>query len=260
VEIVVVGSSSAGNSMMVLADEGALLIDAGFSLKEARARLSAEGLSLDHVKAVLVTHEHSDHASGLGKFVRRAGLAVAANAATAAAVRTTYGLDGLTALADGASVRFGPFAVRPLRVPHDSVDCSGYEIAADGRRMVYATDMGSVPDAFVDAGSRADFAVVEANHDRAMLWGGSYPKFLKERIAGGRGHLSNEQAGEAVAQMAKRGRLRKVLLAHLSEENNRPETAVAAVVKALRAKGGVSGFDVEVHAAPKDGPARLSWG
>lgn len=246
--------------MMVIADEGGLLIDAGFSMKETRKRLAVEGLTLDRVSALLVTHEHSDHASGLGKFVRHEGLPVAANEATAAAVHSTFGVDGVRPLADGAPVDLGPFRVRPIRVPHDSADCSAYEVEVEGKRLVYATDLGAVPEELLRAGKRSDLVVLEANHDRDMLWNGTYPKFLKERITGGRGHLSNEQAAEAAARMATGGRLRKLVLAHLSKENNRPETALAAVRKGLRAGGGLGAFEVEVHAAPKDGPARFTWG
>ena len=258
-ELVVVGSSSAGNSMMLVADEGALLIDAGFSMKEIRSRLGQEGLGLDKVVALLITHEHSDHASGVGRFLRHDKLTVAANAATAAAVRATFGGDGVRPLEDDKVVRFGPFAVRPIRVPHDSADCSGFDIEVQGRHLVYATDLGAVPETIVKAGARADLVVLESNHDREMLWSGTYPKFLKERIGGGRGHLSNEQAGEAAAKMAT-GRMRKLLLAHLSKENNRPEVALDGVRKGLHGKGALSAFEVEVHAAPKDGPLRVAWG
>ncbi len=251
------GSSSAGNSMLLRADEGALLIDAGFSLKEVRRRLAQEGIGLDELKGVLITHEHSDHASGAGRFLRTAGLRVASNAATATAVRDTFGAEGVEALPDGGPSVFGSFSVRVVRVPHDSADCCGFAIEADGKRVLYATDLGAVPQALLDEGRRADFAVLESNHDRAMLWGGAYPKFLKERIGGGRGHLSNEQAAEAIVRWAG-GRLRKVLLAHLSEANNDPKVAVKAVEAALRAHAGLAAYGLAVEAAPRDGPLRVA--
>jgi phosphoribosyl 1,2-cyclic phosphodiesterase len=256
-EIVVVGSSSAGNSMLLCADEGALLIDVGFSMKEVRARLARHGASLDTLKAVLITHEHSDHASGVGRFLHARGATVAANAATALAIHHTFGADGVAPLEVGQARQFGPFKVTAIRVPHDSADCCAFEVEVDGRRLLYATDLGAVPEELIQAGARCDCVVLESNHDRSMLWAGSYPKFLKERIAGGRGHLSNEQAGEAVARMAG-GPLKKVVLGHLSVENNRPQLAVDAVRSALRRRAGLAGFSVEVVAAPKDGPQKIA--
>lgn len=251
------GSSSSGNSTLVRCDDHALLIDAGFSMPEIRTRLHDAGLSLDDVEGILVTHEHSDHARGLGKFVRRAKTPVAANEATAHAIHHTFGVSGVRGILNGAPIEFAGFRIRPIAVPHDSADCAGYEIEADGKRLAYATDLGSVPAELVEAGRRSDAVVLESNHDHAMLWGGQYPQFLKERITGGRGHLSNELAGEAVAAMAG-GRLRRVVLAHLSEANNRPLTAVAAVEGALRRRAGLAAFDVQVEAAPKDGPRRVA--
>ena len=242
---------------MLLESEGdALLIDAGFSRKETERRLGEAGASLDRVAALLVTHEHADHASGLGRFLRRSGLKVASNAATAAAIHRTFGADGVLPLAAGVWTAFGTFEVRAIEVPHDSAGCTGFEVKAGGKRLVYATDLGGVPTELQAAGAKADAVVLEANHDRKMLWEGSYPQFLKERIAGGRGHLSNEQAASALAAMAG-GRLKKVVLAHLSVENNRPQVAVEAVTRELRRGGRLAAFDMEVVAAPKDGPVRI---
>ncbi len=247
------GSSSSGNSVALRSDEGVLLLDAGFALSSVRGRLEAAGVGLGEVRGLLVTHEHTDHARGVGRFLRLKGATVAANRGTAAALRASFGLEGVRTVQSGRVTSVGGFAVRPIPVPHDSADCSAFEVVADGKRLLYATDLGAVPAAIVEAGKRADVAVFEANHDRTMLWAGPYPQFLKERIAGGRGHLSNELAGEAVAKMA-RGKLRHVVLAHLSQKNNRPERAVAAVRSALRKRAGLSAYSVSVQAAPKDGP------
>lgn len=257
IEVLVLGSSSSGNSTLVRADGCALLLDAGFSMHEVRRRLGSEGVGLDELHGVLVTHEHADHARGLGRFTQRAGLEVAANEATALALHHTFGIGGLRPLENGVTVEIAGWRVRPIRVPHDSADCAGFELENGDLRMVYATDLGAVPTELVEAGRRADLVVIESNHDLPMLWGGSYPPFLKERIAGGRGHLSNELAGQAVAQMA-RGRLKRVVLAHLSQENNRPQAAVAAVQGSLKKSAGLQGFDVVVEAAPKDGPMRFA--
>jgi phosphoribosyl 1,2-cyclic phosphodiesterase len=257
IELIVLGSSSSGNATLLRAGGQSLLIDAGFPAKELAARLSKAGVDLTEVQAVVVTHEHADHARGLGKLIHRARFRAAANEATAKALFHTFGIKGVHPLPEGAADQVGGFSVRALRVPHDSADCAGFEIAFEAFRMVYATDLGSVPVDLIDAGRRADLAVLEANHDERLLWAGSYPQFLKERIAGGRGHLSNARAGEAVAAMAG-PRLRRVVLAHLSEENNRPETALKAIRHAIRKSAGLAGFNLEVEAAPKDGPFRVS--
>lgn len=252
-ELVVLGSSSSGNCVAVRSDAGVLLIDAGFALGSVRRRLGEAGVGLEEVRGLLVTHEHSDHARGAGRFLRLKGAEVAAGEGTAEALRSGLGLQGVRPLPGGRGSSVGGFRVRPIRVPHDSADCSAFEVVSDGFRLLYATDLGAVPEELVEAGVRADVAVFEANHDRKMLWEGRYPQFLKERIAGGRGHLSNEQAGAALSRMA-RGRLRRVVLAHLSERNNRPEKAVAQVRAAIRGRARLSAYSVTVEAAPKDGP------
>lgn len=245
--------------MAVRSDEGVLLVDAGFSLASVRKRLEEAGVGMEEVRGLLVTHEHADHARGTSRFLRLKGATVAANEGTAAALRSGMGLEGVRPLPDGLAATVGGFRIRPIRVPHDSADCSAFEVVVDGRRLLYATDLGSVPERLVEAGARSDVAVFEANHDRAMLWAGPYPQFLKERIAGGRGHLSNELAGEAIARMA-RGRLRHVVLAHLSERNNRPDQAVAAVRACLRRRAALSAYSVAVQAAPKVGPMYVAPG
>jgi phosphoribosyl 1,2-cyclic phosphodiesterase len=256
-ELIVIGSSSSGNSVAVRCDGGVLLIDAGFSLRTIRERLASEGVGLDELRGLLVTHEHADHARGAGRFLRLKGAGVAANEGTAAALRTHFGLQGVRPLKDGELAEVGPFGIRPIRVPHDSADCSAFEVRVGDLRLLYATDLGHVPAAVVEAGASCDAAVFESNHDRAMLWGGSYPQFLKERIAGGRGHLSNDQSAEAIARMAK-GKLRHVVLAHLSERNNRPERALETVRAGLRNGAPLDGYSVRVEAAPKDGPMRVT--
>lgn len=257
IELIVLGSSSSGNSMLLRAGGESLLIDAGFPARELGERLSAAGVDFAEVDAAVVTHEHTDHARGLGKLVHRSKFRAAANEATAKALFHTFGIQGVHPFADGKPEAIGAFRVRALRVPHDSADCAGFEIECGGFRMVYATDLGSVPASLLEAGRRADLVVLESNHDERMLWDGSYPQFLKERIAGGRGHLSNALAGVAVAAMAG-PRLRRVVLAHLSQENNRPETALRTVRQAIRKSSGLAGFSLEVEAAPKDGPKQVS--
>jgi len=258
IELIVLGSSSSGNATLLRAGGQALLIDAGFPAKEIAARLSQVGVDMAEVQGVIVTHEHADHARGLGKLLHRTRFRAAANQATAGALFHTFGVKGVHGLPEGEAQDVAGFRVRALRVPHDSADCAGFEIAFEGFHMVYATDLGSVPTEFVEAGRRSDLAVLEANHDERMLWDGGYPQFLKERIAGGRGHLSNAMAGEAVAAMAG-PRLRRVVLAHLSKENNRPETALKAVRHAIRKSAGLAGFNLEVEAAPNDGPLRVCF-
>ncbi|MDD5557921.1 MAG: MBL fold metallo-hydrolase [bacterium] len=236
-KICVLASGSSGNAIYVEEAGCGILVDAGLSRRELGARLGTIGVDLGGVSAVLVSHEHGDHVQGLAVLHRVHGIPVHANRMTASGLFDR----GLPAPAfrlfrTGADFSVGPFTVSPFPVPHDALDPVGFVLSAGGCRVGISTDLGHPAPQVKERLRGCRAIVIEANHDGELLAGGDRHPSLKERIRGGNGHLSNEEAAALVAAVATEG-LRDVFLAHLSRECNRPELARAAVEGALRAAG-----------------------
>lgn len=238
--VTVLGSGSRGNAVLIDGSEGSVLVDAGFGPRALCSRLLAVGRHPEEIHAVLLTHEHIDHAAGAAAASARWGWSVHATAETLRALGDTdSGLPAHThSLAATGQTRLSGFAVEHHAVPHDAADCRAL-VLTDGRsgaRVGVVLDAGRVPEGLPEALSRLDLLVLESNHDREMLANGPYPRLLKRRISGGSGHLSNEAAAALAARCAHRD-LRGVVLAHLSETNNTPELALACVRDGLRLAG-----------------------
>jgi phosphoribosyl 1,2-cyclic phosphodiesterase len=235
--MVVLGSSSSGNSTLVEVDGASVLVDAGFSCREITRRLSSVGADVADIRAVVVTHEHTDHISGVRVLARRHDLPVIATPGTlGAARRTLQGLDRRP-LGIGVEHTVDPFIVTLVPIPHDAAEPAAVRLDVDGRRLLVATDMGKFPWSLVEHAQDVDAMVLESNHDEHMLRNGPYPEFLKARIRGPQGHLSNAES--AMALRALLGpRTRAVLLGHLSQRNNTEdlalETVLAGVPEAVR--------------------------
>jgi phosphoribosyl 1,2-cyclic phosphodiesterase len=235
--LVSLSSGSCGNAIYIESKDTKVLIDAGTPLNYLGARLrDLLALRLDQIDAVLLTHEHSDHIRSAAAISRRFAVPVWANAAT---------LDALPAVFRGAHVRVfpvdepfavGSFEVRAVPQLHDCQAPVGFMLRRAGKQISLATDLGAVTPSVRAALSGADILVIESNHDDEMLKRSRYPAWLKARIAGRLGHLSNVHAGRTLAETAS-GREQSVLLAHLSRENNSPEIALATVKRILAGRG-----------------------
>ena len=245
--LVTFASGSTGNCALVSAD-GHILIDAGISLRRIRANLSLSGLTSEDVSGVLITHEHSDHISGLAMLVKYHKIPVYAPAAVAVFLRGSIpGIDAcLREIVPGEAFSLGGMNIRAFPTPHDARQSVGYRIES-GAVFGFATDMGCVTEEIVSGLSGADAVVIEANHDTDMLLSGPYPAYLKQRVLSERGHLSNEE-GAALALRLAEGGTRTIVLGHLSRENNTPSLAVGTVREALRQ----GEREVFVCAAPAD--------
>lgn len=252
VEVVVLGSGSRGNSTLVRVNGRALLIDAGFSAKELRRRLEAVGQDPRKLLAILVTHEHSDHTQALRVFTKRHPSLVAANAATLAALEPIQGrLQDCLPFVTGEPFDVGPFGVTPFLQPHDAAEPVGYVIEAEGVKIGYSTDLGHVTKLVEARLAGCAGVIFEANHDRQMLMTGPYTWPTKQRIASRQGHLSNDHAAAALPGILAYG-TRKLVLAHISEQNNEPLLARTVVEGALKEAGLEH---VAVNLARQDGPA-----
>ena len=238
--VTVLGSGSRGNAILVDGTDGAVLVDAGFGPRSLVRRLNAAGRRAEDISAVLLTHEHTDHASGAAAACTRWGWPIYGSADTIDALQSGVGarLRDSRAFIDDGCTNVAGFLVETTRVPHDARDCRALVItdARSGARVGIAMDVGRVPDTLPIAFERLDLVVVESNHDEQMLARGPYPWSLKQRISGGLGHLSNGAAAAFVSACAHRG-LRGVLLTHLSETNNLPALAIERTRVALRRAG-----------------------
>jgi phosphoribosyl 1,2-cyclic phosphodiesterase len=245
VRVTVLASGSAGNALLLECGGGRLLVDAGLSLDALERALSRVGLAPGQLDALVLTHEHDDHARGAGPLGRSAGVRVYATAATAAAAGPALAGADVQPFAPGTPFAVGPFDITAFAVPHDAAEPVGLAFEAAGRRLVVATDLGWADEVLDGHLASADLAVLESNYDLGLLHVSGYPWFLKNRILGGRGHLSNDDAARALARTARAaylgGRRRGVLLVHLSDTNNLAPLARDTVQAALDAANGANG-------------------
>lgn len=220
-------SGSNGNCIYVEAGDRRLLFDAGLSGSQARQRLASHGRDIGDVDAVLISHDHSDHARSMGIFHRKFGMPVYATAKTyRAACRYQLGaIADLRHFTAGEILQWGQVSVETIATPHDGVDGVAFVVDDGHRRLGILTDLGHVFDALKDVIESLDAVLLESNYDPDMLATGPYPDFLKKRVAGPHGHLSNVEAAEVLNARASR-RLKWACLAHLSEQNNTPALAV----------------------------------
>lgn len=230
-----IASGSSGNCIYVGDDNTHLLIDTGISRKRIEEGLNSIGLTIPDLSGILVTHEHSDHISGLGVILRKNSIPVYGTNETMEEASKTKYLDKVDfSLMNGVNpdVEFtiGTLKIRPFSILHDAVNPCGYRISNESgeKSVAVATDMGCYNDYIVDNLKDLDAILLEANHDVKMLQVGSYPYYLKQRILGNRGHLCNEVSGRLLDSILS-DKLKKIFLGHLSKENNYPELAYESV-------------------------------
>ena len=238
--VTVLGSGSKGNAVLVEGTRGALLIDVGFGQRALTRRLRAVHRQPEQIGALLLTHEHLDHAGGALSATRRWGYPLYASQGTLSALADspTGCPSGATPIAFNSETSIVGFDVQSIHVPHDARACTAYVFTdqTSGCRIGVALDLGRIPQTLASAFTNLDLLVIESNHDEQMLANGPYPWELKRRISGGLGHLSNGAAAAFASGCVHRG-LRGVLLAHLSETNNTPQRALERTAAALRRAG-----------------------
>jgi phosphoribosyl 1,2-cyclic phosphodiesterase len=234
VKICILASSSAGNATFVASERTRLLIDAGLSRREIRKRLAVIGEDLDRLDAILVTHEHCDHVSGLAALARKAArpLPVYMTDGTAQSVDWDGKPAPVEVFGAGRCFTVGDFDVTSFTIPHDAVDPVGYTLSCCGVKIAIATDLGYITDSLRIHLRGTDVVILESNHDLEMLRVGPYPWSVKQRVMGRRGHLSNEVAADFIARDLDTS-VSTVILGHISEHNNHPELVRGLAMKAL---------------------------
>jgi phosphoribosyl 1,2-cyclic phosphodiesterase len=241
VRVTFLASGSSGNAALIESGGRAVLLDAGLSAREIMRRVDAAGFADVRIEAILLTHEHVDHVRGARVLARRLGIPVIATGGTLNAAAACLA-DVPETVEIGRRDRFALAGMRvtSFATTHDSAESAGYAFEnRTGKRVAIATDTGVVTPEIAEALSGAHVVGLESNHDLGMLETGPYPPFLKRRIAGERGHLSNDDAAVALASIAWRG-LTHVYALHLSEQNNTPDHARAALSRPLQARTTVS--------------------
>jgi phosphoribosyl 1,2-cyclic phosphodiesterase len=222
-------SGSKGNSYLAQSNGTSVLVDAGLSGREIERRLQQVGVMPSQVDAILLTHEHADHMRGAAIFSRRHGTTIVGTEGTLGSPCGRYkpvaeGSDRLETLPAGGKMTIGALAISSFSTSHDASDPVGYTFAAEGFRLTLAADLGVVDEQSGAAMQSVDALILESNHCPLMLNYGPYPAWLKARVAGDFGHLSNNQAIATVRDVLHPG-LRYLLLGHLSENNNTPRQA-----------------------------------
>jgi phosphoribosyl 1,2-cyclic phosphodiesterase len=222
------GSGSRGNALVVEVKQTRLLLDCGFGIRETVARLSRLDLQPEGLAGILITHEHTDHIGGAVRFARRYGLPVWLTHGTFTNYALAQTLPDIR-LIDGHSVfQAGEIEVQPFPVPHDAREPVQYAFGSGSRRLGVLTDTGGSTPHIEAILSGCDALVLECNHDPDMLREGPYPPMLKQRVAGRFGHLDNAMAAKLLASLDS-SKLQHLIAAHLSEKNNTPELARAAL-------------------------------
>lgn len=245
------GSGSSGNALLLESGAHRILVDCGFGPRALATRLQAIGVAPESISALLITHEHVDHAQGAERAQKKWRWPVIASPGTLGTLKEIEAR-WRRPIAPGIALEIDGFSIEAVAIPHDATAPLAFAITAteSGARAGVAHDLGAVPDALRRAFASCDALCLEANHDLEMLRDGPYPAALKQRIRGGRGHISNAQCGQLAAELAGPA-LRAVTLLHLSEVNNRPDLAERAVGAELRR----AGYRGPVLAATRRSPA-----
>ena len=228
-----IASGSSGNCIYVGSETTHLLVDVGISGKRTEQGLNSLGIKLQELDGILITHEHADHINGLGVISRKYGIPIYATRGTIDAIRETSNIGEIDPALfeevwEDEKFTIKDLTVNPMKISHDAAQPVAYRIAYGKKKIGICTDLGVYNDYTVECLKGLDAVLLEANHDVNMLQVGPYPYYLKQRILGNKGHLSNENSGKLLGEILYDG-LQTIVLGHLSKENNLPELAYEAV-------------------------------
>lgn len=241
-------SGSKGNSIYIGTEQIKILIDAGISTKALLERLKEIDVDISEIDAILITHDHFDHIAGLKTLSRRYNIPIFANHETAKGIVGTLGIcPKFKIFSTGEPFEYGDLEIHPFSIQHDTMDPVGFTIKTGALKIGFCADLGFATSLVQHSLQGCDYLYLEANHQPSMVHASARPMVYKKRVLSRSGHLSNEECGQLLAQVAHPG-LKHVHLAHLSSECNTPETALGVVRKILEEHG----ISLEMCTAPQE--------
>lgn len=258
-----IASGSSGNCYIVKSGDTAVLVDVGISGKRILEGIETAGVEKDQVAGIFLTHEHSDHIRSLRVVGKKLPNACAyANAMTWGNIEKSLdhqlSEERCCMISGGEKLRIGEMEVKAFNLSHDAVDPVGYSFYCQGRQISVVTDTGYVTEEIFEEIKNADLLVLEANHEVKVLQFGSYPYEVKRRILSDKGHLSNESAAKCICRlMEENPKRRKILLGHLSRENNTPDLAYLTVKNILEENDIFTGDELEIHIIGRDSVSQV---
>lgn len=254
-------SGSSGNCYFLGTDTYGILVDAGIGIRTIKKILKEFGIGLNIIRAVFVTHDHADHIKAVGHLGEKFGIPVYATQKVHAGINKSYCMTeklstSVRYLRKEETMQLDDIEVTAFEVPHDGTDNVGYCIRIKDKIFSFLTDLGHITPVAAHYICKANYLILEANYDEEMLKMGPYPRYLKERIAGPNGHMSNRDTAAFLAEHIHSG-LKYIWLCHLSKDNNHPELAYKTVEFSLRGKGIVVGKDVQLIALKRNTPSEM---
>jgi phosphoribosyl 1,2-cyclic phosphodiesterase len=255
------GSGSSGNCYYLGTDTYGILIDAGIGIRSIKKTLKEVGITMDSLKGVFVTHDHADHIKAVGHLGEKIGIPVYTTELVHTGINKSYCMteklhSSAKILYKETPMTLEDFTIEAFEVPHDGTDNVGYCMEIGGKTFTFLTDLGEITPTAARYIRKANYLIIEANYDEEMLRMGTYPQYLKERIACSTGHLSNTATADFLAENMSE-HLLHVWLCHLSKDNNHPELAYKTVEMKLHQKGFIVGKDVQLTALKRSTPSEL---
>lgn len=257
IKFTTLASGSDGNSVYIGTENTKILIDVGISGNKMENILSDINVSLDEIDAIFITHEHSDHISGVGVLARKYDIPIYATEGTWDSMPKKVGkIYNKNILYKDENIILNDIKIKPFGMPHDAKDPVCYSVIHKNVKICIATDMGHITKNMIENIRHSDALVIESNHNVDMVKNSNYPNFLKERILGKYGHISNETCGKLLSCVMN-DKLKNIFLSHISKENNTPDLAYLTVATTLEEFGINIQKNVKLHIAKQYGVTEL---
>jgi len=259
IKFISLASGSSGNCYYLGTDKHGILIDAGIGIRTIKKDLKDVNLSLNNVRAVFVTHDHADHIKAVGHLGEKYNIPVYSTKEIHEGINKSYCMTeklstSVHYINKEEPMKIDEFKIYAFEVPHDGTDNVGYCIEIGDKTFSFLTDLGHITETAAHYICKANYLILEANYDLEMLRMGPYPKYLKERISGPNGHMSNTDTADFLAENISES-LKYIWLCHLSKDNNHPELAYKTVEWKLKSKGIIVGKDVQLVALKRSSPS-----
>ena len=251
-------SGSSGNSLFVQSDNTKILVDCGVSSKKIEEALNSIEVDASSIDAILVTHEHSDHVKGLATFSSKFDIPVFSTAETfdnMEKITSKISINNVNYFKADEKFCIGDLEILPFSIPHDAANPCGFNMFNNNKKLSIATDIGHMNSKILSHLEGSSFLLLESNYDTEVLKCCSYPFYLKSRISGPTGHLSNDIAGKTITYLLKNG-LKTAMLGHLSKESNLPELAYTTTVNEILSNG-IDENSFNITVASRDLPGKL---